>query len=127
MRGMAARSRREFSADFKTEAVRGVLDGKSTVAEVARSLDIAPSVVGRWVKQAKVDAGKGPKDALSTAEKQELAQLRREVKQLRMEREILKNHPRGASHLLNQKLLLRYSERGPGGAAVSFLETTTIP
>jgi transposase len=42
------------------------------------------------VHQSEVDAGKGPGGALTTAEKQELAQLRRENKQLRMEREILK-------------------------------------
>ena len=90
MRAMASRTRRKFSAEFKAEAVRGVLDGTSTIAAMGRSLDIAPSVVARWVHQAKVDAGKGPKEALTTAEKQELAQLRREVKQLRMEREILK-------------------------------------
>jgi len=42
------------------------------------------------VRQAEVDAGKGPAGALTTAEKEELSQLRREVKVLRMEREILK-------------------------------------
>ena len=90
MRVMSRRARREFSVEFKTEAVRGILEGKTTVGEVARSLDVAPSVVSRWARQAKVDAGKGPKDALTTAEKQELARLRRENQQLRMEREILK-------------------------------------
>jgi transposase len=90
MRGMAHRVRRKFSDEFKTEAVRTILDGTSTVGEVSRSLDVASSVICRWVKQAKTDGGKGPKDALTTSEKQELAQLRREVKQLRMEREILK-------------------------------------
>lgn len=43
-----------------------------------------------WVRQADVDAGQGPAGALTTAEKEELSQLRREVKVLRMEREILK-------------------------------------
>jgi transposase len=91
MRVMAARTRREFSAEFKAETVRAIIDGDSSIAEMGRRLDIAPSVLGRWVRQAQVNAGKGPKgDALTTAEKQELAQLRREVKQLRMERDILK-------------------------------------
>jgi transposase len=85
-----AQKRRQFSPEFKAEAVRYVLEEKRTVCDVARSLDIAPSVISRWVVQAEADRGKGPKDALTTAEKQELAQLRREVKQLRMEREILK-------------------------------------
>ena len=90
MRRMAGRVRRKFSAEFKSEAVRTVLEGGRSVAEVARGLDIASSVVNRWVRQAEIDSGKGPKDALTTAEKQELAQLRREVRQLREEREILK-------------------------------------
>jgi transposase len=43
-----------------------------------------------WVKRAEIDAGNGPKDALTTAERQELQQLRRDNKRLMMEREILK-------------------------------------
>jgi len=43
-----------------------------------------------WCRQADVDEGKGPPGALTTAEKEELSHLRREVKVLRMEREILK-------------------------------------
>ncbi|MEP6653682.1 MAG: hypothetical protein ABJA82_10005 [Myxococcales bacterium] len=43
-----------------------------------------------WVRQAEVDAGRGPAGALTTAEKEELSRLRREVKVLRMEREIFK-------------------------------------
>ena len=43
-----------------------------------------------WIQQAEVDAGRGPKGALTTAERDELTALRREVKSLRMEREILK-------------------------------------
>ena len=47
-------------------------------------------MVRTWVRQAEVDAGRGPTGALTTADKEELSQLRREVKVLRMEREILK-------------------------------------
>jgi transposase-like protein len=43
-----------------------------------------------WCRQAEVDEGKGAAGALTTAEKEELSHLRREVKVLRMEREILK-------------------------------------
>ena len=90
MRVMSRRARREFSVEFKAEAVRGILEGKVTAAEVGRSLDVASSVVSRWVRQARVDSGKGHEDALTTSEKQELTRLRRENEQLRMEREILK-------------------------------------
>jgi transposase len=47
-------------------------------------------VVGLWCRQAKVDTGKGPPGALTSDEKSELTQLRREVRQLRMERDFLK-------------------------------------
>jgi len=46
--------------------------------------------VRAWVRQAEVDSGRGPAEALTTAERDELAQLRRRVKTLEMEREILK-------------------------------------
>ena len=49
-----------------------------------------PSVLSAWVRQAKIDAGKGAAGALSTDEKQELAKLRKEVRELKMERDILK-------------------------------------
>ena len=57
---------------------------------MARDLDLTVSAVQRWVKQAEIDAGRGPAGATTTAERDELARLRRENKQLRMEREILK-------------------------------------
>ena len=65
-----------------------MLTGNRSIAEVSRDLDLTPSAVERWVQQAKTDAGQGPPGALTTAEREELAQLRREVRQLRMEREI---------------------------------------
>ena len=43
-----------------------------------------------WVRRAEVDAGRGPAGALTTAEREELGELRRRVKRLEMEREILK-------------------------------------
>ena len=69
----------------------------------------------------------GSAGALTTAEREELARLRKQVKRLEMEREILKNHPRGSSYLLDEKRPQRYAGRGPGGAAGRFLETVAIP
>ena len=82
-------TRRKFTSEFKAQAVRLVLEEGKHVAEVARDLDVHASVLGNWVKQAKVDRGKGPPGALTTEEKAELAQLRRENRTLRMERDIL--------------------------------------
>jgi transposase len=86
---MERRKRRRFSAEFRAEAVKLVEEGRGVTA-VARELDLGSSVLSVWVRQAKTDAGKGEPGALTTDEKRELADLRREVKQLRMEREILK-------------------------------------
>jgi len=60
------------------------------VTQVGRDLDIYASVIGNWVRQAKIDTGKGPAGALTTTEKEELARLRKENRELRMERELLK-------------------------------------
>jgi transposase len=83
------RARRSFTDEFKAGAVRLVLDEGKKVADVARDLDLAPSVVGNWVKQARADRTHG-KTGLTTAEREELARLRRENRELKMERDILK-------------------------------------
>jgi transposase-like protein len=85
----ARRARRVHTPEFKAEAVKLVKGGRR-VAELSRDLGLADSLVRSWVRQADVDAGDGPSGALTTAEKEELSHLRREVKVLRMEREILK-------------------------------------
>jgi transposase len=84
------RVRRNHSSEFKAETVKLVRDGGRSVGQVSQDLDLADSLVRSWLKQSEVDDGKGPAGALTTAEKAELSQLRREVKVLRMEREILK-------------------------------------
>jgi len=87
---MARRKRRDFTEEFKADAVRLVLQGGQSVSEVARNLDLTGTALRQWVKNAQVDAGTGPKDALTTAEREELSELRRRVKRLETEREILK-------------------------------------
>jgi transposase-like protein len=84
------RARRLHTREFKAETVKLVRDGGRSVGQVSQELDLADSLIRNWLRQAKVDEGTGPVGALTTAEKAELSQLRREVKVLRMEREILK-------------------------------------
>lgn len=84
------RKRRSFTAEFKAEAVRLATQPGQSVPKVAKSLDLTETALRAWVRQAEVDAGKGPSGALTTAEKHELAALRRENRQLKMEREILR-------------------------------------
>jgi transposase-like protein len=84
------RTRRVHTAEFKAETIRLVREGGRSAAQVAAELGLSPNLVHTWLRQATVDSGEGPPGALTTAEKEELSQLRREVKVLRMEREILK-------------------------------------
>src|SRR4051794_33795110 len=87
---MAKRKRRSFTAEFKAETVKLVNVGDRSVGQVAKDLDLTETALREWVKRAEVDAGKGPPDALTTSEREELQRLRRENKRLQMEREILK-------------------------------------
>ena len=84
------RARRSFSDEFKAEAVRLVLEEGKTVPQVAKDLDLTVTAFRNWVERARADQGKGKPGALTTEERQELAQLRKENRQLKMEREILK-------------------------------------
>ena len=84
------RKRRSFSPEFKAETVRLVQGSEKSLGAIARELDLAETALRRWVAQGAIDAGHGPNAALSTDERAELAQLRREVRTLRMERDILK-------------------------------------
>ena len=84
------RTRRNHTPEFKAETVRLVREGGRSVGQVAQELQLADSLIRYWLRQADVDGGKAPPGAVTTSEKEELARLRREVKVLRMEREILK-------------------------------------
>lgn len=84
------RARRSFTDEFKAGAVRLVLEEGKTIPQVARDLDVSASVVRLWVERARADRGKGKPGVLTTAERQELVELRKEVRVLRMQRDILK-------------------------------------
>jgi transposase len=83
------RPRRQFDDDFKAQAVRLVLDEGKTVGAVARDLDLTATALREWVKRARADRTNG-RTGLTTAEREELARLRKETRILREEREILK-------------------------------------
>ena len=86
---MASTTKRRFTDEFKQQAVRLVLDEGKSVTGVARELDLVPSALAQWVKHAQADRTKG-RTGLTTAEREELSRLRREVRVLQEEREILK-------------------------------------
>src|SRR5438876_8492671 len=83
------RPRRRFDDDFKAQAVRLVLDEGKSVGAVARDLDLTETALRAWVKRARADRTHG-RTGLTTAEREELARLRKENRVLRTEREILK-------------------------------------
>ena len=87
---MEKRQRRSFTDEFKAKAVQLVKSSGKTVTAVATDLDLTVSALRSWVVQAEVDAGGGKAGALTSDEKAELAQLRKENRVLREEREILK-------------------------------------
>ncbi len=87
---MAKRKRRAFTDEYKAEVVELIRRSGKSIGAVAKELDLTETAVRAWVHQAEVDAGRGPTGALTTAEREELAQLRKRIKTLEMEREILK-------------------------------------
>jgi len=87
---MAKRKRRHFTAEFKADAVKLCEAGGRSVGQVAADLDLTETALREWVKRAAADAAKGPSNVLTTAERDELSELRKRVKRLEMEREILK-------------------------------------
>lgn len=84
------RTRRSFTEEFRAGAVRLVLDEGKSAGAVARDLDLTDSALRNWVAQARADRTKGKSGGLTTVEREELARLRRENRQLKLERDILK-------------------------------------
>jgi len=84
------RARRSFTEEFRAGAVRLVLDEGKSAGAVARDLDLTESALRNWVAQARADRTKGKSGGLTTAEREELARLRRENRQLKLERDVLK-------------------------------------
>jgi transposase len=88
--GKKPRRRRSFAAEFKAEIVELCQRGDRSVGQVARGFDLTETAVREWVKQAGRDAGTRADGGLTTAERRELSELRRENRRLREDVEILK-------------------------------------
>ena len=86
---MARRERRKYTAEQRADAVRLVAE-VGNLSKVARDLDLTEGTLRLWVKQAEVDAGRGPEGALMSEEREELRRLRRENRTLELERDFLK-------------------------------------
>lgn len=81
--------RRRFTAEYKAEAVRLVLDSGRSVSDVAKSLGINETTLGNWVKKAK-EGGEAEERPLSVSERAELVELRKKYAQAQMDIAFLK-------------------------------------
>lgn len=88
--GKERRKRRRFTPEYKREVVELVRGSGKSIGQLCGELGLTETAVRAWVKRADVDAGKGPTGALTSAERAELSELRKENRELRMQREILK-------------------------------------
>ncbi len=84
---MATRNYRKYDEDFKQGAVALVVETGKPIAQVARELGVNETTLGNWCAKARRDAGEGE---LSESERAELARLRKENTELRMQRDVLK-------------------------------------
>jgi transposase len=78
----------KYPPEFQRDAVAMVLDEGRSIADAARSLGVIEGTLGNWVGKARKEREEGA--SLTTDERAELAVLRRETAQLRMERDLLK-------------------------------------
>ncbi len=84
-------ARRRFTREFKLEAVRLVREQEVTVAQAARDLDLHENVLRKWVKDYKDDPAHAfPGHGQQKPEQVEVAALKREIRKLKAERDILK-------------------------------------
>jgi transposase len=82
-------TRRKFTPEYKAEAVQFVISSGQPIAEVARNLGIVEGTLGHWVAKAR-EKGELTEPELSVSERAELQRLRKELQQVKMERDFLK-------------------------------------
>ncbi len=82
------RRRGRYPKQFRKDAAALVIDQKRTVVDVARELGVVEQTLGNWVRQERID--RGEKEGSTTEMREENVRLRREVKRLTTERDLLK-------------------------------------
>jgi transposase len=85
---MSSRERRKFTPEYKAEVVALVHSSGKAVTRIAKELDLTPSAVSRWVEQAKQRST--PEGRATIDDAAELRRLRKELVQIKMERDFLK-------------------------------------
>ena len=86
---MPNKERRKYTKEQKADAVRLARES-GNMSQTGRDLGIANSMIQRWVRQADIDEGHGPEEAMTSDETEEIRALRRENRTLKMERDFLK-------------------------------------
>ena len=115
-----AKTHAPYPPAFRAEAIELARTSGKGVPQLAQDLGVSEQALRGWIKRADIDAGRGRPGELTTAEREELRQLRRENQILRQEREILKNAPaRGAPRRMKMGRWLYWTCR-PGREAVAF-------
>ena len=84
--------RRSFTPEFKAEVVALAGSGDRSVIEICRDMDLVESAVRRWI--ARAEAGEGRREGPTSVEHEEIVALRKRVRVLEEEREILKKAAR---------------------------------
>lgn len=82
------RRRGKYPKEFRRDAAALVIDQQRTIADVARELGVVEQTLGNWVRQERID--RGERDGTTSEMREENARLRREVKRLTTERDLLK-------------------------------------
>jgi transposase len=82
------RQRRSFSPEYKAEVVELIRSSGRSIAAVCRDMGLAETAVRKWVARADADSGRS--NGMTSAERREIAELRRELRVVREERDILK-------------------------------------
>ncbi len=88
---MSTKKRRRFSREYKQDVVRMVTEGGHSVSDVSADLDLRPDMIQRWVRRFSEDPGQSfPGVGRQKARDEEVTKLRRELRRVREERDILK-------------------------------------
>ena len=83
------RGKKQFSPEFRVEAVKMVVETSRPIAQVARELGLNEGTLGNWVNRYRVDHA-GDEPPLDVSERARLRELEREMREVRMENEFLK-------------------------------------
>ena len=79
-----------YPPEFRAEAVRLARSSEKSIPALAADLGVSSEALRHWLRRADADEGRGQPGDLTTDEREELRRLRREVKTLQQEREILR-------------------------------------